>query len=157
MGPLQRLPKGFGWIRRLLPETAQFAGVLSYLLRDPETVALLEKTQEAGPILRPLCEMLGVKAPEFLRRRRRDEEAPAPALAGMAAEDVNGADRAVAPPPPRPTGSSPVASLPVGREGEGADVMKTAQPPPAPVQTPTVAWHLRPGGLYWDGRRWQWS
>jgi hypothetical protein len=31
-GPAASLPREFGWIRRVLPETAQFAGVLSYLL-----------------------------------------------------------------------------------------------------------------------------
>jgi hypothetical protein len=40
---------------------------------------------------------------------------------GFAEEGANGTVRAVAPPPPRPTGSSPrtVASLPVEGEGEG--------------------------------------
>jgi hypothetical protein len=52
--PAVRLPQDFGWLRSLLPETAQYAGVLSYLLRDPEMAALLVKTPEAGRMLRPL-------------------------------------------------------------------------------------------------------
>jgi hypothetical protein len=51
----------------MLPETGQYAGLLSYLLRDPETVALLEKAPQAGRMLRPLCHLLGVQPPEFLR------------------------------------------------------------------------------------------
>ena len=66
--PPVRLPREFGWIRSLLPETAQCVGVLSYLLRDPEMAALLEKAPEAGRMLRPLCHLLGVRPPEFLRR-----------------------------------------------------------------------------------------
>src|SRR6516164_7856660 len=41
--PALTLPREFGWVRRMLPETGQYAGLLRYLLRDPETVALLEK------------------------------------------------------------------------------------------------------------------
>src|SRR5690349_6556079 len=34
--PTARLPGGFGWIRNVLPETAQFARLIQYMLRDPE-------------------------------------------------------------------------------------------------------------------------
>ena len=52
----------------MLPEAGKYAGALRYLLRDPETMALLEKAPEAGRMLRPLCQLLGVRPPEFLRR-----------------------------------------------------------------------------------------
>ena len=145
------LPQDFGWMPRMLPQTAQFAGVLSFLLRDPETVALVERAPEAGRILRPLCAMLGVQAPAYLRRRRRGaagEAAPAMAPAGAGVEavpapveqvDAGGAVGPPAPPPPWPLTEPPPPIVP---ESERARV---------------EAYYKRPGGLYWDGRRLQWS
>jgi len=99
------LPRGFGWMRRALPRTAQFAGVLSYLLRDPEVVALLEKMPQAGRILRPLCYLLGVPAPEFLRRRGTAEAAgeitPSPTERSVI-RDAGDAQGRAAPAEPRP-------------------------------------------------------
>ena len=66
--PAASLPREFGWVGRMLPEAAKYAGALQYLLRDPETLALLEKAPQAGRMLRPLCQLLGVQTPEFLRR-----------------------------------------------------------------------------------------
>ena len=149
-----KLPREFGWIRTLLPETGQYAGVLAYLLRDPEMAALLEKAPEAGRMLRPLCHLLGVRAPEFLRRGA--VVAPTP----VGVEAPRSSD-------PRLT---PALSTPEGGEGEaaeaavaddGAGVTPATQPPPhsAHEQAEEAArrYAQRPGGLYWDGTRMRWS
>ena len=163
------LPQDFGWLRRLLPETTQFAGALAYLLRDPEVAALVDKAPEAGRILRPLCHAMGVKAPAFLWRRRgaeaalgkpgdapevpggaRVEETPTPTLPRCAGEGASGTATAIGA-ETAPAGSereTPTPTLPRDA-GEGA-----ANAAPRPPQVPH---HLRPGGLYWNGRRWDWS
>jgi hypothetical protein len=126
------LPQDFGWIRRLLPETAQYAGLLSYLLDDPEVVVLVEKAPQAKRILRPLCHLLGVKTPEFLRRRARRDATPAQAPEAQPAAEVPPTAEVPAEPPPLPV----QAAVPVPL-------------PPQPARPP-------PGGLAWDGRRWIW-
>ncbi len=72
------LPREFGWIVRALPETAQYAGVLMYMLRDAEMAALVATAPQAARHLRPLCHLLGVETPEFLRRRRSIRATPPP-------------------------------------------------------------------------------
>ena len=133
------LPQDFGWVERLLPETAQYAGMLRYMLREPEMAALVEQAPQTGRVLRPLCHLLGVPAPDFLLRR---------ADAALCA-----ADGAAAPPPSRPA--------PVEGEGEAAAPAPEApETPPQPAPAPVVPWYERPdrpGGLYWDGKRLQWS
>jgi len=62
------LPREFGWMRRLLPETAEYAGALRFLCLDPELAALLERTPRAGLPLRQLCHLLGVEPPAPLPR-----------------------------------------------------------------------------------------
>jgi hypothetical protein len=149
-----RLPREFGW----LPETAQFAGVLAYLLRDPEMIALVEQAPRAGRLLRPLCRLLGVKAPEFLR----GVTIAGPSGSGRETsppireeQTEAGGVSAAADPPPQP-------AVATGEVAEAGGV-SPADPPatqPSPLQTsppPPVPYHLRRGGLYWDGRRWQWS
>ena len=156
-----RLPRGFGWIRGVVPETAQFAGVLTWLLRDPEMAALAEKSPQAGRILRPLCHLLGVRAPEFLRRGyvpadppphptspRREPIALARWEGGPRAERTDRGDAISA-----ETSVAAEPALPV----EAAVAVETPAPASPPPAAPPVPHHLRPGGLYWDGRRWQWA
>ena len=67
-----RLPAGFGWLIRLVPGTAAYAGQVQQLLADPEMAALLADVPQAGRILGPLCRMLGIRSgPEFFAPRRR--------------------------------------------------------------------------------------
>ena len=154
--PALTLPREFGWVRRMLPETGQYAGLLRYLLRDPETVALLEKAPEAGRVLRPLCHLLGVQTPEFLRRGA----VVAPEAAAPIAAEVS--------PPPEPEVPDRSQSLrPSDRVADdaavtkdGATVPPAAQPPPpgrSPAEEAALAYARRPGGLYWDGTRMRWS
>jgi hypothetical protein len=141
--PGPRLPREFGWVRRVLPQIAQFAGVLSYLLDDPAVVALVQKAPEAGRILRPLCHLLGVTAPVFLRR-------------GFTATGTDGAGDAVASAPPLPC-SIEAEEEAEQRAAAEAPAQPPPPPPPAPVPPPSRPYASRPGGLYWDGSRWQWS
>jgi hypothetical protein len=132
-----RLPREFGWVGRMLPEAAQYAGALRYLLRDPETMALLEKAPQAGRVLRPLCQLLGVQTPEFLRR------------GAVVAQEAARAEPTPPSPEPAPSNASPPS-------GEDA-----AQPAPEPArpsaEEAALAYARRPGGLYWDGTRMRWS
>ncbi len=93
----KRLPRGFAWLLRLVPEAAVYGSQLNHLLSDPEMVALLEAAPQMGRLLRPLCQMLGIRLsehPSLLRRRRR--AAALLAVADAPAGDVAPAD-AVAP------------------------------------------------------------
>ena len=82
-----RLPRGFGWLLRLVPETVGYGGQVQHLLADPEMTALLAASPQARRILRPLCHMLAIKPPPSLRSPRRAEPASpaAPAASGPAA------------------------------------------------------------------------
>lgn len=86
--PEMRLPVGFAWLLRLVPEAAGHASQWQFLLSDPEMVALLEQVPRLHRMVRPLCRMLGVAAPRLvaktMRRRPLPEgcapEAPRPAV-----------------------------------------------------------------------------
>ena len=139
-----RLPREFGWIRGMVPETAEFAGVLAWLLRDPEMAALVGKTPEAGRILRPLCHLLGVKAPDFLRHGHvpadpQPDMAAPPPIAEIQGGDAGSAEASAAAEPTPPVEAPAATDMP-------------AQPSP-----PAVPYHQRPGGLIWTGRRFDWA
>jgi hypothetical protein len=154
------LPREFGWIRGLVPETAQFAGVLSWLLRDPEMAALVGKTPQAGRILRPLCHLLGVKAPVFLRRGYVPADPP-PHLAPGSVPGGSGPGTGAGLPPPgaerNDQGDAGAAEASVAAEPALPAAAPVAAEMPALPSPPPVPHHLRPGGLYWNGRRWAWA
>jgi len=137
------LPREFGWVRRVLPETARFAGVLAYFLDDPEMAALVATTPEAGRILRPLCHLLGVQPPAFLRRGAVAAQATVAPIAAEARLDE--------PAPPLPE-REPPPSAPTA----DASVTNGAAVTP-PAEDAALAYARRPGGLYWDGTRMRWS
>jgi len=87
--PAPRLPRGFVWVPRLVPEANGYASQLQHLLADPAMVALLAAAPQAGRILRPLCRMLGIRPPPGLLG-----SSPAPASPRPGAT-------APSPPPPR--------------------------------------------------------
>jgi len=64
--PKPRLPEGFAWVVRLVPEAACSASQLQHLLEDPQVAALIEAAPPMGRLLRPLCRMLGVRPPPGL-------------------------------------------------------------------------------------------
>jgi hypothetical protein len=84
-----RLPDTSGWLIRVVPGAAVYAGQVQTLLGDPETIALLEAAPQAGRILRPLCRMLAIPLPETLRQPKPRSATP-----------PTGADTADPPPPP---------------------------------------------------------
>jgi hypothetical protein len=96
--PSARLPsRPAGWLFRMMPEVdgdgyhvasyraqvAAFRSQLTYLLNDPETLALIEATpKQAARLLRPLCHLLGIESvPALLRKPAADRAPPAPAPA----------------------------------------------------------------------------
>jgi len=93
------LPTGHAWLIRLVQPTAQFIGHLEGFLATPEAQALVQAAPQAGRILRPLCRMLALQPPPWLRlppRPPRERPRPAPAAA----------------PTPAPTGTSPPSADP---------------------------------------------
>jgi hypothetical protein len=107
--PQPRLPRGFGWLLRLVPGSAVYGSQIEHWLADPELASLLKEAPQAGRILRPLCRMLAIQPGPALRLTRRERLAPAatPDPAIPAAPD-----RAAIPsgrPPDAPLGSSPRA------------------------------------------------
>ena len=70
-------PGRFGWlVRAAAHHAAVYGGQLRVILEEPDMVALLRASPQAGRILRPLCRMLAVET-SLLR----------PRLEGEAAED----------------------------------------------------------------------
>ena len=116
-----RLPAGFAWLPRLVPQTTAGASQLQYLLLDPEMAALIEAAPQAARILRPLCRMLGVRpTPNLLRPRPAPPAAPSrPAASGRALPPPSPSA-----PPPQPPGQ-PSAPAP------GADPRACGPPIPA--------------------------
>lgn len=55
-----RLPQGFGWLPRLLPEAEGFRTQLRDVLNDPVLIELLAKEPKVRRTLRSLCNMLGL-------------------------------------------------------------------------------------------------
>jgi len=87
MPELPRLPRDFGWLLRLTPGDHWVRGYRGYIeqwLSAPELLAVIEAApRQAGRILRPLCRILGIPLPPFLRLPPRDKRASptaAPAL-----------------------------------------------------------------------------
>ena len=61
------LPRGRAWLVRHVQRTAQFTGQVEAVLARPDAQALVAAAPQAGRILRPLCHMLGLAAPPWLR------------------------------------------------------------------------------------------
>jgi hypothetical protein len=96
--PSKRLPRGFAWLTRMVPEVAAGGSQLGHLLGQPEMAALIAAAPQAGRILRPLCRMLGIDHPPLRLPRR--PRAPPPSVQADAAGPEPPAGR---PPPLRPT------------------------------------------------------
>jgi hypothetical protein len=75
-----RMPTGFGWVQKIVPSAHMQAGLVGYLLQDPDVRALVEAAPQAGRLLRPLCHALGTELPAWLRppERVRKPRAPKP-------------------------------------------------------------------------------
>ena len=85
-----RKPGGFAWMSRLLPYNGQrhwaapYGSLLSaILLQDPEIQQFAKTCPALARALRPLCHMLGVKPPDYLKlpprpRKPRPPKPPRP-------------------------------------------------------------------------------
>jgi hypothetical protein len=86
--PASVLPRGFAWLHRMLPESAPplTGGVDSLVRNYPEIQVFAAECPQVKRILRPLCRMVGVKAPEWLAAPRRRtavvHPSPNPSLKG---------------------------------------------------------------------------
>ena len=79
-----RLPRGLAWLFRLVPASTALASQMNHLLSDPEMVALLQAAPQMGRLLRPLCQMLGIRLsdhPLLLPPRTREAASPSGAPA----------------------------------------------------------------------------
>ena len=103
------LPRGRGWLLRLVPQAAAGASQLQHLLTEPEMAALIAASPHTGRLLRPLCRMLGVRPPPALlpppRRRERVPRCRTPF--SFLISNVSAA------PPPAAAGHGGVPALPL--------------------------------------------
>lgn len=60
------LPRGFGWLVRLVPGAEIYGAGLAEIVSDPCLVALLANAPKARQSLRSLCVMLGADSPIFI-------------------------------------------------------------------------------------------
>jgi hypothetical protein len=65
------LPRDFGWLKRVMPNLMPYAHAFIDLVADAETQALVAAAPQVGRILRPLCHMLGLPLPEWLKLPKR--------------------------------------------------------------------------------------
>jgi hypothetical protein len=80
---LEGLPQRKGWVLEKINGTMIPGYELEKLVEDPELEALVADAPQLGRVLRPLCRMLAVKMPPWLRlprlpRRRIEKHPPAP-------------------------------------------------------------------------------
>ena len=76
--PRPRIPDGHAMLIHLAQRTAQYRVDLEIFLDRPDTRALLRAAPQAGRILRPLCRILAVDLPAYLRAPPRPKPAPRP-------------------------------------------------------------------------------
>jgi hypothetical protein len=79
----KRLPRGHGWVVKRIPEAGPSAGALHDLLQDPHAREFVQAAPQAARLLRPLCQMLAVDQPHWLKlpprpRAPRKPRAPRP-------------------------------------------------------------------------------
>jgi len=74
-----KLPQGFAWLVKLVPEAAVYGSQLNFLFAEPEMAGLLAAAP--APLRRPvrsLCRMLGVTPPAILALPAKPRPPPAP-------------------------------------------------------------------------------
>ncbi len=81
--PAPRLPATNGWIGAHIAAAAPCAGGIEQLLHnEPEMRQFLSQAPQAGRLLRPLCRMLGVTLPPYLRLPPRPKPCFSPLALG---------------------------------------------------------------------------
>ena len=63
----KRLPEGHGWVVKRIPEAGPSAGALHDLLQQPHTRDFVQAAPQAARLLRPLCRMLAIDQPDWLK------------------------------------------------------------------------------------------
>jgi hypothetical protein len=81
--PRLRDPSAQGWLSRIHLPARQFAGQIATLLEGEDARALTAAAPQAGRLLRPLCRMLGITQPDWLKlpprpRKPRPPRPPRP-------------------------------------------------------------------------------
>ncbi len=79
--PRRTLPRSYGWLARMSPETVPSGIEFAYLLAQPEMTALLATAPRLWRVLRPLCRMFGITPPETLPQAPDTPPRRAPAAA----------------------------------------------------------------------------
>jgi hypothetical protein len=87
--PASMLPRGFGWLRRMLPLSAgTLASLLGPLVREhPEMKEFVAGCPQVGRVLRPMCGMVAIRPPEWLALPKRARARRAAAAHQLSAED----------------------------------------------------------------------
>jgi hypothetical protein len=135
-------PPTLPWLMQAVAAAVHCAEPFNRLLADPEMAQLVAAAPQAGRILRPLCRMLGVKRPAYLRPPRRAPAQPEVSPAAPLAEPQSGPTQSCLTQPQPPPAPPP-------------------QPPPAHLRSKAeddaIRYAARPGGLYWNGTGFRWS
>ena len=92
------VPQGHAWLIRHVQPTAQYTPQLEHFLADPQTRALVAAAPQAGRLLRPLCRMLAIAPPDWLRLPPRPKPAPPFSPAALARREPEGASMLTDPP-----------------------------------------------------------
>ena len=66
-----KAPRKRGWVTHMAPPCAEAGSWLHYFLQRDDMPAFLAAVPRAGRLLRPLCHMLGVPLPEYLKLPKR--------------------------------------------------------------------------------------
>ena len=66
-----KISQRFGWVSRSISHAFFRSWDLEEILADPEMEPSVVLAPQFGRVLRPLCQMLGVKPPAYLRLPRR--------------------------------------------------------------------------------------
>ena len=119
------MPRGRAWLIRLAQRTAQYTGHVQILVNDPEIAAMLAEVPQAGRILRPICQMLGIAMPPAPPRQSPAEpqsdtpQSPGPQSPGPQSPGPPAATPTPRPPQPEPGTPTPAIPPPKPHPSEG--------------------------------------
>jgi hypothetical protein len=109
------LPRRVGWVVQVISGALIPAYELEKMLDDPELAATVAVAPQLGRVLRPLCRMMAVRPPAWLRLPRRRALNPPPPSPGP--EDPSG------PVPARQAGGPSLLRLGAGDLWRGPDLL----------------------------------
>jgi hypothetical protein len=101
---------GFAWLRNILPEATIYRAQLQNLLAEPNTAAFLAEVPQAHKILRPLCQLLGVRPiPQIPKPQQSNPSAHPPETAPPETAPPENAPRDIADIAPKERPTAPMA------------------------------------------------